>query len=138
MNVAAVVGPMLASVGYLWAVRLLPAGMMHRPDWEVRSFYIVWFCSLVLAFIRKPARGWTEQLVLTGVLCLGLPVLGFFTPRSSLVFSISHADWMTAGVDLTTVAVGLCVLATAAYAGRVEPTRVRTASTLGGAIAEAA
>ena len=138
MNVAAVVGPMLASIGYLWAVRLLPAGMMHRPDWEVRSFYIVWFCSLVLAFIRKPARGWTEQLVLTGVLCLGLPVLGFFTPRSSLFFSISHADWMTAGVDLTTVAVGLCVLATAAYAGRVEPTRVRTASTLGGAIAEAA
>ena len=125
INVAAVAGPMLASIGYLWAVRLLPANLAHRTDWEVRSFYIVWFASLLYAFVRKPARGWKEQLGLTGALCLALPMLGFATPRSSLAFTIAHGDWMTAGVDLTSMAIGLCVLATALYAGQLGSRPVR-------------
>ena len=125
MNVAAVAGPMMASIGYMWAVRLLPAAMAHRTDWEVRSFYLVWLFSLVHAFVRKPARGWTEQLVLTAALCLGLPVLGFITPNSSLAFSVTHGDWVTASVDLFSVAVGICLLAAARYGGRIAAKRVR-------------
>jgi uncharacterized iron-regulated membrane protein len=139
MNIAAVAGPMMASVSYLWAVRLLPAAMAHRTDWEVRSFYLVWLVSLVHAFLRKPARGWTEQLVLTAALCLGLPVLGFFTPNSSLVFSFTHGDVVTAGVDLFTAAVGVGLLAAARYGGRITALRPRrTAAAAGGAVPEAA
>ena len=127
INIAAVCGPMMASAGYLWAIRLLPAAMAHRTDWEVRSFYLVWLVSLVHAFLRRPSRGWTEQLVLTAALCLGLPVLGFFTPNSSLVFSFAHGDVVTASVDLFTAAVGVCLLAAARYGGRVGSRRLRRA-----------
>ena len=54
--------------------------------------------------------------MLTAALCLGLPVLGFFTPTSSLAFSFTHGDVVTAGVDLLTAAVGFGLLA-AALAG---------------------
>ncbi len=128
MNVAAIAGPMMSSIGYLWAIRLLPAALAHRTDWEVRSFYLVWLVSLVHAFLRKPARAWTEQLVLTAALCLGLPVLGFITPNSSLVFSFTHADWVTASVDLFSAAVGLCLLAAARYGGRIAARRPRRAA----------
>ena len=128
MNVAAVAGPMMASIGYMWAIRLLPAAMAHRTDWEVRSFYLVWLFSLVHAFLRRPARGWTEQLVLAAALCLGLPVLGFITPNSSLVFSFTHADWVTASVDLFSAAVGVCLLAAARYGGRIGARRLRRAA----------
>ncbi len=138
MNVAAVAGPMLGSIGYLWAVRLLPADLAHRTDWEVRSFYLVWLGSLIWAFVRKPARGWKEQLGLTGALCLALPVLGFVTPRSSLTFTIAHGDWMTAGVDLTSMAIGLCVLATALYAGQLGARPVRKIAPSNRQIPEAA
>ena len=138
MNLAVIAGPMLASIGYLWAVRLLPSDMAHRPDCEVKSFYIIWFCSLVYAFVRKPKRSWRELLGLTGMLCLGLPILGFLTPRSSLVFSIAHADWMTAGVDLTSMAVGFCVLGAALYAGRLGAPAARTSRPSGRPLAEAA
>ena len=139
MNVAAIAGPILGSIGYLWAIRLLPAAMAHRTDWEVRSFYLIWLVSLVHSFLRKPARAWTEQLVLGGAMCLGLPVLGFFTPSSSLVFSLSHADWVVAGVDLFAAAVGAGLLAAARFGGRIEAKRPRRAAApVAGAVPEAA
>jgi uncharacterized iron-regulated membrane protein len=130
MNVAAIAGPMLASIGFLWVVRLLPLDMAQRTDWEVRSFYSIWFCSLVYAFIRRPARSWVEHLSLTGLLCVGLPVLGFFVPNSSLPFSISHGDWVTAGVDLSSVAFGLGFIGVARYMARRRSAPARSAESL--------
>lgn len=140
LNVAAVAGPILGSIGYFWAMRLLPAAMAHRTDWEVRSFYIVWAISLAHAFLRKPARAWKEQLVLAGAMCLGLPVLGFLVPTSSLVFTLTHGDVVTASVDLFTAAVGVCLLIAARYGGRIvaKTPRRRAAAPAPGAVPEAA
>ena len=139
MNVAAVAGPMMASIGYMWAIRLLPAAMAHRTDWEVRSFYLIWLFSLVHAFLRKPARAWTEQLVATAALCLGLPVMGFFIPNSSLVFSFTHHDWVLASVDLFSASVGAGLLIAARYGGRIVARRLsRAAAAPANAVPEAA
>ncbi len=106
LNVAAVCSPLLASIVHLWAIRLIPYELVGRDTWEVHAFLIAMAVSVLHALVRPPRNAWVEQLGATGLLCLGLPVLGFLVPNSDLFSMIAAGDWKTAGVDLTAVVFG--------------------------------
>ena len=79
INIAAISGLLLASVGMLWANRLLPVELSGRAGAEVNLFFIVWGVSFLHASLRPVFKAWTEQLIAAGVLALLLPVLSFVT-----------------------------------------------------------
>jgi uncharacterized iron-regulated membrane protein len=109
LNVAAIAGPTIACAAYLWGVRLLPVDIPDRMDWEVRVFFWTWLAALIHAGLRPARQAWKEQLSATAVLFVGVPLLGVLVPSSDLMWTISHQDWVTAAVDLTSVALGLLV-----------------------------
>ncbi|RRV10708.1 PepSY domain-containing protein [Pseudomonas sp. v388] len=78
LNVAVVAGLALACVAFMWANRLLPVELAHRGGHEVQVFFLVWLASLGHAIVRPWMAAWREQLGLTALLCLGLPLLDLF------------------------------------------------------------
>ena len=117
LNVAALAGTVLASIAYLYANRLLPAGLAGRADWEIRAFLLVWLASALHALARQPARAWVEQLGCAAWLCLGLPLLNWATTGPGWWRYLAAADWQRAGVELVAMALGL-LLAAAAWRTR--------------------
>jgi uncharacterized iron-regulated membrane protein len=97
-NVAFVAGLMLACVGLLWANRLLPVELAHRADWEVKTFFALWLLALLHAAVLPAQRAWAQQLGLTAILCIGLPVLGAMT---AITDPAHHA------LEVTSVVLGL-------------------------------
>ena len=126
INIAAVAGSAVACAAYMWAIRLLPAGMAHRPDWEVNIFLLAWAACGVHAFLRPSRQAWVEQFAAAAALCVCLPALGFLVPNSALPTMIMLGDWKTAGVDLTALVLGL-LLAYTAYAIGAVPRGARLA-----------
>lgn len=106
LNVAAFAGIALASIGYLWTNRLLPADLPGREAWEIRGFMGVWALSLVHAALRPALRAWVEQLGLASALCLGLPLLNQSTTGQQWATYALAGDWQRAGVELATMGMG--------------------------------
>jgi len=96
-NVAFVAGLMLACAGLLWANRLLPVELAQRANWEVKAFFAVWLLSLLHAGLRPAQRAWAEQLGLTAVLCIGLPVLGALTAQHDPAHRVLEATSVVLG-----------------------------------------
>ena len=115
LNVAFVAGSCVACAAYMWGVRLLPAKLPQRTDWEVNVLLLAFAAGVVHALVRRPQQGWTEQFAAAAVLCIALPISGFLIPNSSTLAMIAFGDWRTAGVDLTSMVLGL-MLAYTAYA----------------------
>ena len=113
LNIGAVAGLPLAMTGFLWANRLLPIGMAHRADWEVHTMFLIWAATLVHAFVRPPRRGWIEQLSLTGVALVLLPVFDQITTARGLIDSLKAGDGSLVGMELGLLATGLSFLAIA-------------------------
>ncbi|MGH9161662.1 MAG: PepSY-associated TM helix domain-containing protein [Vicinamibacteraceae bacterium] len=109
LNVAAVAGPALASIAYLWANRVLPVELSNRPLWETWAFLGVWLVTLLHAMARPAGRAWVEQLSLAAIACVALPVLDAATADGHVLEAIRRGDWMRAGVDLTAVAGGVAI-----------------------------
>ncbi|KRW59649.1 PepSY-associated TM helix domain-containing protein [Pseudomonas sp. TTU2014-080ASC] len=74
VNIAIVAGLMIASVGLLWANRLLPVELAARPNAEVNVFFALWGLSFVHASLRPWMKAWREQLWIGGALMLALPL----------------------------------------------------------------
>jgi uncharacterized iron-regulated membrane protein len=106
LNVAAVAGASAACVAYLWAERLIPAAVEGRSDLSVKVFFGVWAAAVVHAMLRPARRAWAEQLALTGLLCVGAPVLG-----GLILGHFADADTVRATIDATLVVTGLLFLA---------------------------
>lgn len=83
LNVGALAGLPLAMAAYLWANRLLPAGLAERAAWEVHVFFIAWSLALLHPWLRAHRRAWVEQLALGAALLGGIPLLdlAFEQPR---------------------------------------------------------
>lgn len=107
LNIGAVTGLITACAAYFWANRLLPLTMEGRAATEIAVFYGIWLMLLVHAFLRPPLRAWTEQLSLAAGLCVGLPIVNAATTDIGILKAIARDDWMTAGVDMTAVLLGL-------------------------------
>ncbi len=106
LNVAAIAGLPLAVGAYFWANRLIPADMVTRSDWEIRSFFIVWALTLVHAVLRPHARAWIEQLLLAAALLVLAPVLNAATSDSHLFASLLAGRWSLVGVEVVQIATG--------------------------------
>jgi uncharacterized iron-regulated membrane protein len=123
LNVVAFAGIALASIGYLWANRLLPAGLPGREAWEVRGFLGAWALSLAHAAMRPVLRAWIEQLGLASVLCLGLPLLNQVTTGQHLVAYAAAGDWQRAGVELASIGLGAILACMAVHVRQGRPQR---------------
>ncbi|MCZ2497570.1 PepSY domain-containing protein [Xylophilus sp. Kf1] len=107
LNVACLAGIGLASIGYLYANRLLPADMAGRERVEITVFLLAWAASLVHALARPVGRAWNEQFAATAALCLALPLLNQLTVGQQFWRYAVAGDGQRAGVELTVVAMGL-------------------------------
>jgi len=114
INVATIMGPIVASIGFLWANRLLPADLAGRDIMEARTFIAIWAAMALHAFVRPERRAWVEQAVGASVLLFLLPVLSFFTVGHGLF------PWDSVGgpVELVAAACGGLLAALAVRIGR--------------------
>jgi uncharacterized iron-regulated membrane protein len=107
LNIGFVAGFPAALVGFLWANRLLPLTLPARADAEVNAMFAVWGLLLLHAYVRPPRRAWVEQLALTAVALLALPLFDTLATSKGLPATIASGDWTLAGADLTLLALGL-------------------------------
>lgn len=110
VNIAAISGCALACIAYFYANRLLPAGLAERASWEVRIFLLAWLAALLHAALRPRTAAWREQWLLGALLCLGLPLLNFCTTGQQLLSYALRGDWQGAGVELTSLGLGMLLL----------------------------
>ena len=110
-SVAAMAGICIASIGYLWGNRLLPAELAQRDIWEIRVFLWLWAATLLHALLRSPGRAWVEQFAVAAALCLALPLLNQATTCQQLWLYAMAGDDQRFGVELMALALG------AAFAG---------------------
>lgn len=122
LNIATVAGLWTALAAYFWANRLLPLDMAGRAAWEQHSMYIVWGLLLLHASLRlrfaSALRVWREQLWLAAAALGALPLLNALTTDRHLGVTLRAGDWVLAAVDLTLLALGLCLAAAAVKVGR--------------------
>ncbi|AHV93279.1 PepSY-associated TM helix domain-containing protein [Bordetella holmesii] len=104
LNAATMAGICLASIAYFYANRLIPASLPGRADWEIRVFLLVWLAALLHALCRPAERVWHEQLSLTAVLCLGLPLLNYVSTGQHLGLYLAGGDGQRAAVELISLA----------------------------------
>ncbi|WP_036187999.1 PepSY-associated TM helix domain-containing protein [Marinimicrobium agarilyticum] len=113
LNVGTVVGLPVGVAAYFWANRLLPVDLATRASWEAHAMFLTWLVMLVHAAIRPRQRAWTEQLVVAALAFSALPILNALTTDRHLVQSLTTGDWVFAGFDLTVLAIGVPLGATA-------------------------
>lgn len=101
LNIAGIAGLSIAMAGFLWANRLLPAGLPGRATWEVDLFFMLWGLALLHAVLRPARRAWLEQLWLAAALLALLPLLSAATTGRPLWHSLARGDWVFAGLELT-------------------------------------
>ncbi|RYF27568.1 MAG: PepSY domain-containing protein [Comamonadaceae bacterium] len=106
LNVAAVAGICVASIGYFYANRLLPVDLPGRAVWEIRCFLVLWAATLLHAAVRPHRSSWVEQLGAAALLCVALPLLNAATTGQHLVGYLLAGDGQRAGVELTALACG--------------------------------
>ncbi|WP_312416247.1 PepSY-associated TM helix domain-containing protein [Comamonas sp.] len=107
LNIAALAGTSLASIGYLYGNRLLPLAIEARASAEIRLFFALWALSLLHALLRPARSAWQEQLCALALLCMALPLLNAATTGQHLLLYLDQADGLRAGVELTSIALGL-------------------------------
>lgn len=122
LNIGGIAGLTLATAGYFWANRLIPADAPERALLEIRAFFLIWLAAAIWPFLRPPAKAWSEQLGLAALLLLALPLLNAATGPSSLLQAMGQGNWVLASVDLMAI---LCGLACAHAAWRARPGRVK-------------
>ncbi len=100
LNIASIAGLSIAMATFLWANRLLPAGMPDRSAWEINIFFTVWALTLGYTVLRPAKAAWIEQLWVATALMALLPLLNAVTTQRPLWHSLAEGDWIFAGADL--------------------------------------
>jgi len=110
LAVGVVAGLLVAVAAFFWINRLLPAVVPHRADWEVRAFFSVWAACVGLGALRSDsALAWRDQLAAAAFLLVLLPGLNLLTTKSHLLAAVAGGQWGLAAVDITSLAVGVCL-----------------------------
>ena len=109
-NAGTIMGPMIASIAYLWGLRLMPEAMVARTTAEVAVFYAAFAVVIMFAAVRSPQRSWRELTAMLGLLCAALPFLSVLTARGGLAATLPAGDYMTASVDFAALAIGIGAL----------------------------
>lgn len=110
LNVPAVVGLPIACAAYFWVNRIIPAQLEGRSDLEIKIFFIVWLITLIHSAIRPYRKAWLEQLALSSILFLLIPILNAVTGGRSLWSSIYNGQWVVANFDIACLLIGALLL----------------------------
>ena len=113
LNVAAIVGLPIAIAAYFWANRLVPADLADRAAVEVNVLFLTWLVLAIHASLRPLHRIWKEQLAIAAAAFGLLPVVNALTTHRHLARSVTDGDWVTAGFDLTLLALSATCAAAA-------------------------
>lgn len=105
-NLAVMVGLPIAIAAYLWANRLLPAGLAGREMLEVGAFFAAWLLAALHPALRGVRRAWGEQLAAAAFLWTALPLVNALTSHAHLGVTLAGGLWGVAGIDLTALAAG--------------------------------
>lgn len=112
LNVTVILGAGIASIGFFYANRLIPADVADRASLEIAAYFYIWLASLIHAAIRPAQRAWREQTFMLVLLCLGLPLLNWLTVGQHVLLYLRWHDWQRAGVELTVLLMGIAALLT--------------------------
>ncbi|MGC4097135.1 MAG: PepSY-associated TM helix domain-containing protein [Nitrospira sp.] len=108
LNVAVVAGLMVATAVFFLANRLLPVALSDRAGWEMGAFFLAWGLCATHSFVRMHSRqAWQEQLYLSALLFVSIPLCNMATTHSHLLVTMSVGKWRLAAVDLTCLIAGL-------------------------------
>ncbi|NGM45910.1 PepSY domain-containing protein [Rhodobacter sp. SGA-6-6] len=107
LNVGGIAGLTLATAGYFWANRLIPAEAPDRAGLEIAAFFLLWAAAALHPFLRGPQRAWSEQLGLGAALLLALPLLNAATGPSNLLLALWQGNMVLASVDLVALLCGI-------------------------------
>ncbi|MGE0796727.1 MAG: PepSY-associated TM helix domain-containing protein [Lautropia sp.] len=107
LNLGTIGGLSVATAGYFWLNRLIPAEQIRRSDLEIQGFFVIWGVCLLHAAIRGSSRGWREQLAVAAILFAALPVLNPLTGGAGLHETLVRAQWPIAGFDLAMLALAI-------------------------------
>lgn len=118
LNITAIAGSCVASIGFLYANRLIAAQFAQRADLEIRAYFILWLACLVHAAVRTPARAWREQAATLALLCMGLPLVNWASTGQHLLIYLRAGDWQRAGVELVALVIGVMALLAMRKLGR--------------------
>jgi uncharacterized iron-regulated membrane protein len=112
LAVGTVTGVLVATLSMLVANRLLPAGLLHRGDWEREVFWCAWLLAFAHGAWRSApvqqgriASAWREQCWTICVLSLSAVMLNWLTTGDHLLRTIGARYWPVAGFDLVLLAV---------------------------------
>jgi len=107
LTVGSVSGIVVATLVFLVANRLLPAGASlagaDRAALEMGAFYLAWLASFAHAWAR-PERAWREQCRIIAGLAVLATVLNWATTGDHLPATIAAGYWPVAGMDLLLLA----------------------------------
>lgn len=138
LNIGTIAGLPVAVAAYFWANRLIPADFATRREWEAHVLFITWGVLLLYPALRTPLRAWLESLWLAAAAFALLPLLNALTTDRHLGVTLPVGDWVLAGFDLTTLALGVCFAVAARRVHRRQRAAVTPARASGAVVASAA
>lgn len=103
LNVGVIAGIWWGIAAYFLANRLLPPDFATRSVWEVRSFFIAWAASVLVAALQHARWAWSTQFALCTLAFASLPLVNALTTPVHLGNSVSHGLWIYAGFDLAMI-----------------------------------
>ena len=107
LNIGSITGLGIACIAFFWGNRIIPLGISDRPEWEIATFFAVWLATFVHAAVRPASRAWIEQMLVTALLCLALPLLNWLVVGDQFVSYLQRGDGERAAVELVAIALGL-------------------------------
>lgn len=92
LNVAGIMGLLLAILAYFQANRWLPQDIENRASVEVEVFLYAWLVSLIHSILRPTNKAWIEQLMVGSLLCFSLPIIDLYQDHQRLIGAIEQAN----------------------------------------------
>jgi uncharacterized iron-regulated membrane protein len=111
ITIATTTGLILATLAFLIANRLLPAGSIGRAATEAWIFHIAWLAALLHAALRG-RKAWLEQSAGIAIGCVIAVILNAATTGDIIPIAIARGQWGVAGIDLALLSAAMI----AAYA----------------------
>ncbi|KZN63489.1 hypothetical protein N473_16840 [Pseudoalteromonas luteoviolacea CPMOR-1] len=104
LNLGTIMGLPLATAGFFYANRLLPAEVTGRADKEILAFFLIWLAATVTAGLWRSRRAWQRFAHLNAAVWLLLPICNALTTDGNLITYIMDGKWILASFDLTFLA----------------------------------
>ncbi|WP_299008926.1 PepSY domain-containing protein [uncultured Shewanella sp.] len=113
LNIAGIMGLILAVLAYFYANRLLPIEIDDRANLEVSIFLFTWLLSLLHSVLCSVHRAWITQLFLASAACVLLPVLDVILQPQRLIQAIEQQNGVYLGFELLVLITGVLLFKTA-------------------------